>query len=78
MIKLYEAGTNDLLGEITAEQLQLLQDQFEEESLDDQDYYINTATLEMLKDAGADAELLALLQRALGDKGEGDIRWSRA
>ena len=78
MIKLYNAATNDLLGEITAEQLQLLQDQFEEESSDDQDYYINTATLDMLKDAGADAGLLALLERTLGDEGEGDIRWSRA
>ncbi len=76
MIKLYDAGTNNLLGEITEEQLKLLQGQFEEESIDDQDYFVNTATLEMLKDAGADAQLLALLQQALGDKGEGDIRWS--
>lgn len=76
MVKLYDAGTNQLLGEITDEQLRLLIDQFEEESDDDQDYYINTATIDMLKDAGADASLLAMLQRVLGNKGEGDIRWS--
>ena len=29
MIKLYNAATDELLGEITDEQLQLLQDQFE-------------------------------------------------
>jgi hypothetical protein len=76
MVKLYNAATNEALGDITDEQLQLLIDQFEEESEDDQDYYINTATMDMLKDAGADASLLAMLQRVLGDKGEGDIRWS--
>lgn len=76
MVKLYDAAANTLLGEITDEQLQLLQDQFEEEWSGDQDYYLNRATIEMLREAGADAALLALLERALGDTGEGDIRWS--
>lgn len=74
-IKLYDAGSGDLLGEISEEQLQFLQDRFEEETSDDQDYYINRATLDTLKEAGADASLLSMLERALkGD--EGDIRWS--
>lgn len=76
MIKLYNAGTNELLGEITEEQLNFLQDQFEEEWSGDQDYYINRATIDMLKEAGADAPLLALLVRALGSGDETDIRWS--
>ena len=74
-IKLYDAGSGDLLGEISEDQLRFLQDQFEEETSDDQDYYINRATLDTLKDAGADASLLSMLERALkGD--EGDIRWA--
>jgi hypothetical protein len=76
VVKLYNAATNALLGEITDEQLKFLQDQFEEEWDGDQDYYLNTTTLDMLKEAGADDALLALLRRALGSKGEGDIRWS--
>jgi hypothetical protein len=76
MVKLYNAATNQPLGDITDDQLQFLIDQFEEEWEDDQDYYINTATIDMLKDAGADPALLALLQRALGAAGEADIRWS--
>ena len=76
MIKLYNAATNDLLGEISDAQLQLLVDQFEEESSSDQDYYINRTTFDMLKDAGADAALLSMLERVLGASGEGDIRWS--
>ena len=76
MIKLYDATTGAPLGEVSEEQLQFLQDQFEEEWEGDQDYYINEATLEMLQEAGADAALLDLLKKAIGGKGEADIRWS--
>ena len=76
MIKLYDAGTNAPLGDITADQLQFLRDQFEEEWEGDQDYYINAATIDMLREAGGDEALLALLSQVLGSSGEGDIRWS--
>jgi hypothetical protein len=76
MVKLYNAATNQPLGDITDDQRQFLIDQFEEEWEGDQDYYINIATVDMLNEAGADPALLALLQRALGAAGEADIRWS--
>lgn len=76
MVKLYNAATDEALGDISEEQLQFLVDQFEEEWEGDQDYYINTATIDMLKEAGADAGLIAKLERALGSAGEADIRWS--
>jgi hypothetical protein len=76
VINLYDAKTNNKLGSISEEQLSFLQDQFEEEWDGDKDYYINEATIDMLKGAGADAHLLELLQRALGDGGEGDVRWA--
>ena len=76
MVKLYNAATNQLLSDITDDQLQFIIDQFEEEWEGDQDYYINIATVDMLSEAGADPALLALLHRALGAAGEADIRWS--
>ena len=76
VVKLYNASTNELIGEISEEQLKFLQDQFEEEWSGDQDYYLNGDTLDMLESAGADAALLALLRRAFGSAGEADIRWS--
>ena len=76
MVKLYDAQSGAPLGDITDEQLKFLQEQFEEEWAGDQDYYINRATLDMLKDAGADQGLLGLLERALSGKDDGDIRWS--
>jgi processive 1,2-diacylglycerol beta-glucosyltransferase len=78
MIKVYNAETGALLGEISEDQLQLLVDQLEEESSEDQDYYINQATIDLLAQRGASSELLAILRQAVGERGEADIRWSQA
>lgn len=77
MIQLYDTDSQTLLGQMTEPQLQFLIEQLEEESSEDQDYYINRATLEMLAEAGAEPELLALLQRGLGARDEMEIRWVR-
>lgn len=75
MIELYDVASDEKIGEITEPQLQFLIAWLEEESLDDQDYYINRATLDWLAKRGADDELLGLLQRALGDRQAMEIRW---
>ncbi len=77
MINVYDNGTQAQLGEITQAQLQVLIDQLEETSLDDQDYFIDANTLAVLSDAGADAELIKLLENGLGDREGYEIRWSR-
>jgi len=66
-----------LLGALTEEQFAFLSAQLEREGDDDDDFYINTALIESLQLIGADAELLDLLQRAIGPDGDGDIRWDR-
>jgi hypothetical protein len=78
MIRLYNTDTGDKVGEITDDQLQFLIDHLEEESLEDQDYYLQRATVDMLQDQGADSRLLDVLRRALGDRDEAEIRWSRS
>ena len=78
MYSLFDAGSGDAIGKLTEKQLQFLIDQLEEESLEDQDYYINIATLAMFENKGADAELMTMLRTAMGDRQEMDIRWSRA
>ena len=77
MIKLYVKETGKFLGTITDKQLQFLIDQLEEESADDTDYYITTATLEMLEQAGADPALVTLLRQALGENEGVEVRWER-
>jgi processive 1,2-diacylglycerol beta-glucosyltransferase len=77
MIKLYDKESGGALGQITEAQLEFLVTQLEEESSEDVDYYIDTHTLEMLQDAGAEEALLAILRDALKGRTEMEIRWSR-
>jgi processive 1,2-diacylglycerol beta-glucosyltransferase len=77
MIELRDKKSGAFLGTISESQLQFLIDQLEEESLRDQDYYINSATLDMFEQAGGDPELLALLRQSLGTREDMDIIWSR-
>jgi hypothetical protein len=75
MPRLMRKDTGDAIGNISDVQLKFLVDQLEEESADDQDYFIDRDTLELLSDNGADPELLDLLQRAMGDDDGLDVAW---
>lgn len=77
MIKLYDADSKALIGTITEAQLQFLQRDLEEESTQDQDYYINQATVDWFETQGADPALIALLRQALAGREDMDIRWER-
>jgi len=78
MIEIYDNETGDLVGEITDEQLQFLIDELEETSSSDRDYYLHAPALELLEEAGADDELLEVLQNALGDADGVEIRWEKS
>ena len=78
MTQLYDNDTGNALGVITDAQLEFLIAQLEEESPEDQDYYINRDTLDIFEGSGADAGLMALLRAAMGDREEMEIRWSRS
>ncbi|MBV9848390.1 MAG: galactosyldiacylglycerol synthase [Armatimonadetes bacterium] len=75
-MRLYNKQTGALLGEITPAQLQFLQEQMEEDSLDDHDYYINESELLDFEEAGADPALIGMLRQGLDENGELDIRWA--
>lgn len=77
MIDLYNASTNQLIGTITEAELQLLIERLEEESTQDQDYYIDAETIDLLGDGRATDHLLGLLRSALGSSDGVDIRWQR-
>jgi hypothetical protein len=75
MPRLIRLDTGDEIGTINDKQLAFLVDQLEEEDEDDTDYFIDRDTLELLSDNGADPELLALLEKGMGDDDEMDIAW---
>lgn len=77
MIDVYNKATNELLGSITEADLTVLLDALEEESSEDQDYYIDAATIDVIGDGTATDHLLKVLRAALGDAEGVDIRWSR-
>lgn len=77
MIDLYNAATNQLIGTVTEADLQVLIDVLEEESSQDQDYYIDQATIDLLADGRAPTHLLGLLRTAIGSSDGVDIRWQR-
>jgi hypothetical protein len=77
MIDLQDKDTGAAVGTISEEQLQYLVDQLEEESSEDQDYYINATTLDLFEERGADKALIKLLRTALAGRTEMEVRWSR-
>ena len=61
------------LGTITESQLQELSSRLPEDGV--QQFRVTAAIVDMLAEAGVDAELVALLRQAIGDRSELVIRW---
>jgi hypothetical protein len=78
MITLRNKENNQKISTISEDQLQFLIDQLEEEDSKDQDYYLSRDTLELLKENGADSQLIKILTEALGDKDDLDIIWTKS
>jgi hypothetical protein len=79
MIAVSDKESGASIGSITDSQLQILVDHLEETDLEDQDYYIDRRTINMIKTVAADyAAVLNMLERALGDRDGVDIVWARS
>jgi hypothetical protein len=76
VINLYRVANNQLIGSISPADRQVLIDVLEEESSQDQDYYIDAPTIDLLADGGASDALLNMLRLALGTSEGVDIRWA--
>lgn len=78
MVQIFDKQSGAELGTVTDEQLQFLADHLEEESENDDDYYLNRTTVDFLEGEGAAPELIAVLRRALDGRDEAEIRWTRS
>ncbi|MFA6180063.1 MAG: hypothetical protein WC696_10680 [Candidatus Methylopumilus sp.] len=78
MVILKNKLNNQWIGSISDEQLQFMIDELEEESNEDQDYWLNLTMIEMMQEKGADKSLIDLLMSALGDQEELEIIWSKS
>jgi hypothetical protein len=77
-IRIYDKNSGAYLGDISHDDLKLMVDQFEEESSTDQDYFIDAATVDLLRDAGASPALERLLRECVGTSDGIDIRWEES
>jgi hypothetical protein len=75
VINLYRVASDQLIGTISAADRQVLIDVLEEESSQDQDYYIDAATIDLIAEGGASEAMLNMLRLALGTAEGLDIRW---
>jgi len=78
MIMLYNQESSEQLGAINDEDFQFLQTSLEEESVEDDTYYIDEATIELLRGSGASESLLGMLSRAVGGSGGCEVQWREA
>jgi processive 1,2-diacylglycerol beta-glucosyltransferase len=74
-VLVYDNETGVYLGAMTPAQLQFLVDQLEEEELDDSTYYIDSHTLDLLAERGADASFLAALRDTFAGRDYVEIRY---
>ncbi len=77
MVRLYDKNTGQYLGRIEDEVFQFLIDNLEEENLTDTDYYVDRLTLDFLKDKGMSEALAKLLEGAMGEGEEIEIRYEK-
>ena len=76
-VHLEDAETGRTIGSISDAQFASLAQHLVRESEEDDDYYIDEATLTMLSDKGVDAGVLLLLKTALAGKPDLTVRWRR-
>lgn len=75
MTALYLKSANQKLVELIDNDLLCMQNVMEEESSKDRDYFIDLATVDMLKNAGASEGLLDALTKAIGESEGIDVEW---
>lgn len=78
MITLKDISSNRRIGSISYAQLQFLDDEVAKEHRNDQDYRVSRATLNILKERGADASLTTIIEKAMGDQELIEFYWIKS
>ncbi|MBX0326712.1 glycosyltransferase [Oscillochloris sp. ZM17-4] len=76
-VALYHDDTGIYIGSISPSQLQFLIDLLEEDDEDDETYFIDEPTIGWLSQQGADRGLIRVLDHAIAERGQSEIRWVR-
>lgn len=74
MIRLYDNDDDREIGQITEAQLDFLQEQLIEETLDSTTFALAPATVDSLAMNGGDPEMIDLLRKAIGSRTSMELR----
>jgi hypothetical protein len=77
MARLFLKDNNRLLGPISVAELKVLIGALEETEIEDDDYFVDGATVSIIEAAGASKGLVDMLLAAIGDSDGIDIRWEK-
>lgn len=75
MIRLVDRLNGEVLGDISADDMEVLHKALTEDDESDADYYLNPETLALLAEAGMTQPALDILDKALNERDEVDIGW---
>lgn len=75
MPRLYSIESGELLGTVSEADIQKLVSTLEEEHSADNDYFIDSATVDILEEAGASSALIAMLRQAVGTSEGIEVRY---
>jgi hypothetical protein len=75
MIRLYDNDSDHEIGQISEAQLDFLQEQLIEETLDSTTFALAPATVDSLAMNGGDPEVIAVLRKALGTRTSMELRY---
>ena len=74
MIKLFDNDDDREIGQITEAQLDFLQEQLIEETLDSTTFSLGPATVDSLEMNGGDSEMIEVLRKAIGSRTSMELR----
>ena len=74
MIRVFDNDDDSEIGRITEAQLDFLQEQLIEETLDANTYSVSPATVDSLEMNGADSEVVEMLRKAIGARTSIEMR----
>ena len=75
MIRLFDNDNDQEIGQITEAQLDFLQEQLIEETLDSTTFSLAPATVDSLAMNGGDPEVVVLLRKAIGSRNSMELRF---
>jgi hypothetical protein len=75
MVRLFDNDNEAEIGPITEDQLNFLQEELVEETLDAYTFALSPGSIETLKNNGGDPDLVTMLRTAIGNRSSMEIRY---